>query len=306
MTGVNFGRLRLLGGFQLEVANAAVSLPANGQRLLAFLGIRGGSPRSLVAGTLWPEVTEHNAQGSLRTTMWRLHRRRPDLVVARDERLALSAAVAVDSRELARAAIAMIRRGAGSDDTGAGLHAGSGADPADYRDDDPADHRDDPADHRDGDPGDYADGDSSEDDSAVSLLLDGGELLPGWYDDWVIFERERLRQLRLHALEVSAQRIAARGDYARALQLVLEAAQTEPLRESAHRIVIAIHLAEGNVYEALRHYAFVRDLLLAELGIAPSEQLTAMLPGEVRPYEPDGRSGARQSWRRAQLIRNAT
>jgi DNA-binding SARP family transcriptional activator len=27
-----------------------------------------------------------------------------------------------------------------------------------------------------------------------------GELLPGWYDDFVLLERERLRQVRLHAL----------------------------------------------------------------------------------------------------------
>ena len=28
-----------------------------------------------------------------------------------------------------------------------------------------------------------------------------GELLPGWYDEWVVVERERMRQLQLHALE---------------------------------------------------------------------------------------------------------
>src|SRR5262245_13822298 len=32
-------------------------------------------------------------------------------------------------------------------------------------------------------------------------LQEAGELLPDWYDDWVVLERERLRQLRLHALE---------------------------------------------------------------------------------------------------------
>ncbi|MFI0445529.1 BTAD domain-containing putative transcriptional regulator [Actinomadura sp. 6N118] len=228
LTGVKCGsRLRLLGGFQLELSGTVVNPPANGRRLLAFLGIRGSSPRSLVAGTLWPEVTEHNAQGSLRTTMWRLHRAGPTLIDAVGERLALGAGLAVDCRDLALAV------------------AGTAGQRTGVRE---------------------------------RVLLDGGELLPGWYDDWVIFERERLRQLRLHALEAYAQLMADEGDYARALQLVLEAVQSEPLRESAHRVVIGIHLAEGNVVEALRHYAFVRDLLRSELGIAPSRRLTALLP----------------------------
>lgn len=36
-------------------------------------------------------------------------------------------------------------------------------------------------------------------------LLNSRELLPGWYDDWVIVERERLSQLRLHAIETTAR-----------------------------------------------------------------------------------------------------
>lgn len=105
-----------------------------------------------------------------------------------------------------------------------------------------------------------------------------GDLLPGWYDDWVIFERERLRQLRLHALDALASRLAADGRYADALEAAIEGIRLEPLRESAHRVIIAIHLAEGNGAEALRHYDLFSELLGAELGIKPSLQLTNMLP----------------------------
>jgi len=34
-----------------------------------------------------------------------------------------------------------------------------------------------------------------------------GELLPGWYDDWVLLERERARQLQLHVLEIVADEL---------------------------------------------------------------------------------------------------
>lgn len=115
-----------------------------------------------------------------------------------------------------------------------------------------------------------------------TALRVAGELLPSWYDDWVIFERERLRQLRLHALDALASRLAADGRYADALQAAIESVRLEPLRESAHRAAIAIHLAEGNVAEAVRHYGLFRQLLLAELGIEPSPGLADMLPPQRR------------------------
>ena len=73
------------------------------------------------------------------------------------------------------------------------------------------------------------------------------DLLPGWYDDWVIFERERLRQLRLHALEHTARLLLERRDLKTALQLALEAVRTEPLRETATALLMSVYLAEGNV-----------------------------------------------------------
>jgi len=109
-------------------------------------------------------------------------------------------------------------------------------------------------------------------------VLDGGELLPGWYEDWVLFERERLRQIRLYALEKLAGHLAAHRQYARALEAALQCVHLEPLRESAHRAVLTVHLAEHNIAEALRHYEFFRQLLHDEMGIEPSPQLREMLP----------------------------
>jgi DNA-binding SARP family transcriptional activator len=114
-----------------------------------------------------------------------------------------------------------------------------------------------------------------------SLLFASDELLPGWHDDWVIIERERLRQLRLHALDALAERLTAQRRYIDAMEAALESARIEPLRESVNRVIIAIHLAEGNATKALRHYQFFRSQLGAELGIEPSAQMTAMLPSAV-------------------------
>ncbi|KAB1942900.1 SARP family transcriptional regulator [Micromonospora sp. ALFpr18c] len=103
--------------------------------------------------------------------------------------------------------------------------------------------------------------------------LGTGELLPGWYDDWVLTERERLRQTRLYALEALAERLTAQGRYSEAVQVALTAVQLEPLRESATRALIAVHLAERNINEAVRRFELFRADLGRELGVGPTPWL---------------------------------
>lgn len=82
-----------------------------------------------------------------------------------------------------------------------------------------------------------------------SLLTD---LLPDWYDDWLDVERERFRLLRLSALEGHARQLLAAGNTTMAIQFALAALAIEGARESAHQLVVAAHLAEGNQCEAQR------------------------------------------------------
>ncbi|WP_250285229.1 BTAD domain-containing putative transcriptional regulator [Frankia sp. CiP1_Cm_nod2] len=104
-----------------------------------------------------------------------------------------------------------------------------------------------------------------------------GELLPGWYDDWVLFERERLGQLMLHALEALAVRLLALGRYGSAADAAYAAIRADPLRESAQQVLIRVHLAEGNVREAVRRYRAYAGLLRDELALAPSAALTELV-----------------------------
>jgi DNA-binding SARP family transcriptional activator len=104
--------------------------------------------------------------------------------------------------------------------------------------------------------------------------LAGADLLVGWYEDWVLLERERLRQLRLHALEMLSVQLLASGDATAAVEAGLETVAVEPLRESAHCAVIRALLAEGNHAEALRQLGRLRQLLRGELGVEPSTRVT--------------------------------
>ncbi|EFL30385.1 transcriptional regulator [Streptomyces viridochromogenes DSM 40736] len=118
------------------------------------------------------------------------------------------------------------------------------------------------------------------DEPVPTVLFGEGELLPGWDDDWASLERERLRHLRLHALEALAYRLAGEGRPALALETALTSVRGEPLRESAHRAVVAAYLAQGKANEAVRHYRAFRRALREELGVAPSPQFTRMLAPE--------------------------
>lgn len=119
------------------------------------------------------------------------------------------------------------------------------------------------------------------DDNAERLDSSTGDLaedlLPDWDEDWLLFERERLRQLRVHALEALTRKLCDRGRYAEALEAGLSAVAAEPLRESAQRMLIEVHLAEGNVAEARRQFEQYREVLWDHLALLPSVSLCSLV-----------------------------
>jgi len=104
-------------------------------------------------------------------------------------------------------------------------------------------------------------------------------LLPGWYDEWVVMERERVRQRVLHAMEALSVELAHRGRCAESVDVATRAVAEDPLRESAQRTLVAAHLAHDNLATARSAYLGFARLLRAELGVAPSRQLTELVAG---------------------------
>lgn len=112
------------------------------------------------------------------------------------------------------------------------------------------------------------------DDQVARLTAD---LLPGWPDPWVVVERDWFRQVRLRALESLSERFRITGDFSRAQETAIAAVQADPLRESAHRRLIEVHLAEGNPAEAVRQYTSYRSRLRTELGLTPSPEINRLV-----------------------------
>ncbi len=107
--------------------------------------------------------------------------------------------------------------------------------------------------------------------------LGGLELLPGWQDDWLLLERERIRQRLMHGLECMAVELIQQGRYPEAIEVALIAVSADGLRESAQRVLIEAHLAERNWVEAWRCFDEHRAHLWRELGVEPSRQMVALL-----------------------------
>ena len=120
-------------------------------------------------------------------------------------------------------------------------------------------------------------------------LVAGTDILPMWDEWWLVTERERYRDARLHALEEAGQELLRSGNCSRAIALGLVAVQADPLRESAHRLLIASHLSEGNASEAIRDYVGYRRLVQHELGVEPSQRMEAL----IQPFRDavDSRAG---------------
>lgn len=129
-------------------------------------------------------------------------------------------------------------------------------------------------------------------DEAEALLatLVGEPLLPAWYDDWVLPERERLEQARVRALEQIARHAFGIGDLVQAVDAARAAVDIEPLSESARELMIRAHLGQGDRGAAVREFQRYRDRMRDELGVPPSVRI-------VRLVEPlldlDGERGPR-------------
>jgi DNA-binding SARP family transcriptional activator len=135
-------------------------------------------------------------------------------------------------------------------------------------------------------------------DLAVSpSVADALDLLPGFYEDWALMERERIRQRTLHALEALSERLTAVGRFADAIEAAILATNAEPLRESAQRTLIRAHIAEGNLTEARRSYRAYHDLVHRELGLTLPDDFVAGL--DIREAQP-----SRAAPRRASPSRN--
>ena len=103
-----------------------------------------------------------------------------------------------------------------------------------------------------------------------------GDLLEGFYDDWALRERERLRLLYLDCLGTLLRRHSETGALEAALRCGRQILALDPLREDIHREVIRLYVRNGHRALALKQYESCRAALEEELGVEPMEETRAL------------------------------
>ncbi|MCA9874384.1 MAG: AAA family ATPase [Anaerolineales bacterium] len=105
--------------------------------------------------------------------------------------------------------------------------------------------------------------------TAVNLYH--GTLLPGWYEEWLTPERERLQQAFLQANETLIKLLEDQRDYETAIQIAQQLLRHDPLHEAAYRHLMRVQSLAGNKAAALRTYHTCATLLEKELGVVPDK-----------------------------------
>ncbi len=109
-----------------------------------------------------------------------------------------------------------------------------------------------------------------------ALKLYRGDLLEGWYQDWCLFERERLQRMYLSMLDKQMAYCEAHGQYELGLECGTCALRYDVAHERIHRRLMRLYYLAGDRTAALRQYERCVTLLREELGVDPSERTVAL------------------------------
>lgn len=236
-------RIQLLGQFRVFAAEQPVAgfEQKRLQALLAYLLLAGPAPipREQVAFAFWPDSTDEQALTNLRNLLHRLREVLPGSEVYLQYNRTQVWWRQSDAYRLDAA------------DFNAALAAAAAAERA---------------------------GDLPAASQALeqAVALYEGDLLPTCYDDWIMGERERLRQAFLLGLDQLVVLLERQQAYGPAIQYAQLLVRRDPLHETAYRHLMRLHLANGDRASALRVYHACASHLRRELGVDPGTATQAV------------------------------
>ncbi len=236
-------QVRLLGQFHVVSRGAEVALSPLPAKLLAYLllGPREGRSRSVIVAQIFGDDVEAHARRRLSTVLWRL---RQELHPAAGDVVRSGAMdiIAIDTRCRVEVDARTFEET---------LRPVLRKSVAETTDDDVRALAEAVADYR-------------------------GDLLEGFYDDWMLEARDTFAWLHMSALTRLVHVHAARGELAEVQRHARSALAVEPVREDIHRALIAAYADAGRPDLAHRQFTECRALLQRELGVEPMPETVAL------------------------------
>lgn len=113
-----------------------------------------------------------------------------------------------------------------------------------------------------------------------------GDLLEGIYEDWALYDRERLRIQYLAIRQKLMLHHSTYGRFEAALAHAAAILAIDPVREKIHRQVMRLHALTGDRSAALAQFNRCAQILHEELGLPPMQE-TQRLYQQIRDNEFD-------------------
>ena len=230
---------QLLGDFRLLDGNTPVAAihQARQQSLLAYLLLHRGVPQSRqhIAFQFWPDTSEAQAQTNLRQLLHHLRRTWPDSANY----------IQAEARTLCwtahpECAVDVTVFGVAADAAAVAERQGNAV--------------------------------VARAECVTAVELYRGDLLPACYEEWILAERERLRQTFLDTLEHLVILYENERDYPAAIHYAQRFLRADPLHETTYRRLMRLYALNGDRASALRIYHLCATMLDRELGVAPAQE----------------------------------
>jgi DNA-binding SARP family transcriptional activator/predicted ATPase len=226
-------QVRLLGGFSLTDDDRPLTdlMQGRSQLLLAYLALHRSTPqpRQRIAFQLWPDSTDAQARTNLRKALSQLRRSLPHA----DE------LIQIDPKSLQWSPMEEWELDVAAFETA--------VQSAERAPDDATRQRF----------------------WEKAIQLYQGDLLPDCDDDWLVPERERLRQCYQRSLEQLTQLLEHQQNYSTALPYAQQLIRLDSLNEAAYGTLMRLQYGAGDRANALQTYHQCMTVLRDELGVDP-------------------------------------
>lgn len=241
-------RIHLLGNVRLYHGTSGyeTKMPRNAKALLAYLILQRcrSHPREVLASLFWGDYSEDNARSSLRTSLWRLRQILEPEGVTRGRYLLTNSSGEVGFNR----------------ESDYWLDVEAFESQARQVLSTPMD--------------DMRSANIQDLEQATQIY--NGELLEGFYLDYFLRERERLRALYLDGLILLMRFYKNQRAFDQSLAYGQKILDQEPLREEIHREMMRLYMESGERALAMRQYKVCKKIMEEELGILPMEETRAL------------------------------